>query len=243
MVNGLTQRLGLKKVNKTNVVAVIAAHPDDEVLGCGGAIARFVAEGKAVHVLIMSDGVTSRWGVEKSDGQSELAARNRAAHEANEILGTTSLQVCDLPDNRMDSIDRLDVIKRIEEFISRVHPDLVLTHHCGDVNIDHRVVHDAVVAACRAQPGFCVRELLFFEVPSSTEWRPAHSALPFGPNVFIDITFTLDKKMEALRAYAEELRAFPHPRSVAAVESLARWRGATAGVDAAEAFLLGRRIS
>jgi len=84
---------------------------------------------------------------------------------------------------------------------------------------------------------------MFFEVPSSTEWRPAHSALPFWPNVFIDITSTLEKKKQALRAYADELRDFPHPRSIVAVESLARWRGATAGVEAAEAFLLGRRIS
>lgn len=230
-------------MNKNNVVAVIVAHADDEVLGCGGTIARFVAEGRKVHVLVMSDGVTSRWGGDKFDGQSELAARNRAAREANDILGAASLQVNDLPDNRMDGLDRLDVVKQVEEFITRVRPELVLTHHLGDVNIDHRVVHDSVVTACRPQPGFCVRELMFFEVPSSTEWRPAHSALPFWPNVFIDITSTLEKKKQALRAYADELRDFPHPRSIVAVESLARWRGATAGVEAAEAFLLGRRIS
>jgi LmbE family N-acetylglucosaminyl deacetylase len=119
---------------------------------------------------------------------------------------------------------------------------MVLTHHAGDVNIDHRVVHDAVIAACRPQPGYSVKELLFFEVPSSTEWRPPGSAEPFNPNWFFDITSTLATKMEALRAYEAELRAFPHPRSLKAVEALALWRGATAGVEAAEAFVLGRKI-
>lgn len=230
-------------MRKNDVVAVIVAHPDDEVLGCGGTIARFVEEGRAVHVLIMSDGVTSRWSAEKPDGQSELDARNQAAREANNILGVDSLHILDFPDNRMDGLEQLDVVKRVEEFVNRVRPGLVLSHHFGDVNIDHRVVHDAVVAACRPQPGFCVKELMFFEVPSSTEWRPGNSGLPFWPNIFIDITTTLKKKMEALRAYAEELRDFPHPRSIVAIESLARWRGATAGVEAAEAFVLGRKVS
>lgn len=230
-------------MKKNDTVAVIAAHPDDEVLGCGAVISRFSAEGRQVHVLIMSDGVMSRWNAENVDAQSELTLRKCAAKEANDILGTASLQFHNLPDNRMDSIDRLDIIKCIEEFIFRTRPDLVLTHHSGDVNIDHRIVHDAVVTACRPQPGFFVKELFFFEVPSSTEWRPSFSAQPFLPNVFIDVTYSLEKKIQALRAYAYELREFPHPRSVAAVEYLARWRGATAGLEAAEAFMLGRRVS
>lgn len=229
-------------MTKSNAVAVVVAHPDDEVLGCGGTIARLVGEGRAVHVLIMSDGVTSRWLTENFNSQSELSARNIAAHKANKILGVQSLQILDFPDNRMDRLEQLDVVRRIEEFISRVRPDLVISHHSGDVNIDHRVVHDAVVVACRPQPGVCVKELIFFEVPSSTEWRPSNSGLPFCPNIFINITNTLEAKMEALRVYAEELRQFPHPRSIAAIESLARWRGATAGVEAAEAFVLGRKV-
>jgi N-acetylglucosamine malate deacetylase 1 len=228
------------KTNET--VAVIAAHPDDEVLGCGGAIARFVAAGRRVHVLLLGDGVTSRAGADDPLLAEQLQARNRAAARANEILGSTSLEQDQLPDNRMDAFDQLDIVKKVEAFVLRVRPGLVLTHHAGDVNIDHRVVHDAVVAACRPQPGFCVRELMFFEVASSTEWRPAHSGLPFWPNVFVDISATLELKLDALRAYSEEIREFPHPRSVQAVEALARWRGATAGVGAAEAFLLGRSI-
>lgn len=230
-------------MKNNSAVAVIVAHPDDEVLGCGGTIARFVEEGRMVHVLIMSDGVTSRWATEKPDALSELDARNQAARVANNILGVHSLLMLDLPDNRMDRLEQLNVVKLVEEFISRVQPELVLSHHSGDVNIDHRVVHDAVVTACRPQPGFCVKELMFFEVPSSTEWRPSNSGLPFSPNIFINIATTLQKKMDALHAYAEELRDFPHPRSIVAIESLARWRGATAGVEAAEAFVLGRKVS
>lgn len=225
-----------------NSVAVIAAHADDEVLGCGGSIARFISQGRHVHVLILGDGVSSRNESKTEKNLGELAARNVAAEAANEILGSTSLTLLALPDNRMDSLDLLDVVKIIESFIEKHQPSTVLTHHAGDVNIDHRVVHDAVIAACRPLPGSCVRELLFFEIASSTEWRPPASALMFSPNFFINISSHMDTKLRALAAYKEELRAFPHPRSLQAVTSLAQWRGASIGVDAAEAFVLGRKI-
>jgi N-acetylglucosamine malate deacetylase 1 len=239
---GSKQESGLANVNNIDTVAVIAAHPDDEVLGCGGAIARFVDTGRQVHVLLLSEGVTSRSAIPDAVTEADLQRRNCAAARANEILRSTSLEQHQFPDNRMDAVARLDIVKIVEEFVLRVRPGLVLTHHAGDVNIDHRVVHDAVVAACRPQPGFAVRELMFFEIASSTEWRPAHSGMPFWPNVFVDITGTVERKLEALRAYSEELREFPHPRSLEAIEALARWRGATAGVRAAEAFLLGRSL-
>jgi LmbE family N-acetylglucosaminyl deacetylase len=226
-----------------NAVAVIAAHPDDEVLGCGGTLARLTNEGRPVHILLVADGETSR----ASDfghtiDRSRLAARNAAAEAACKILGCTSVEVLALPDNRLDGLELLDVVKHIEAFVQRYQPLTVLTHHAGDVNIDHRVVHDAVISACRPLPGYPVGELLFFEVPSSTEWRPAGSAESFNPNWFVDISMTLAKKLEALQAYEAELRAFPHPRSLKAVDALAQWRGATVGVDAAEAFVLGRKL-
>lgn len=224
-------------------VLVIAAHPDDEVLGCGGAMARFADEGRPVHVLLLADGESSR--VDKA-GQtvatSELAQRNEAARKANAILGTASLELLDLPDNRLDSLDLLNVVKRIESVIARYHPATVLTHHSGDVNIDHRIVHDAVIAACRPLPDHSVRELLFFEIASSTEWRPPASGTPFAPNCFIDVSATLGRKLAALEAYGSELRDFPHPRSLRAVEALACWRGASSGLAAAEAFIIGRNI-
>lgn len=226
-------------MSKAEIVAVIVAHADDEVLGCGGTIAKYVAAGVPVHVLILADGVTSREG--QAD-EAELIARQLAAHSANAILGTSSLEIENFPDNRMDSVDLLDIVKRIEAFISRAHPTIVLTHHCGDVNIDHRRTHEAVIVACRSQPLFYVKNLMFCEIPSSTEWMPANAAHSFVPSVFVDISETLQKKLDALEAYAAELRAFPHPRSLEAVRALASWRGATAGVFAAEAFIQGRRI-
>jgi LmbE family N-acetylglucosaminyl deacetylase len=142
----------------------------------------------------------------------------------------------------MDGVELLDVIKIVEAEIDCYKPCLVLTHHSGDVNVDHRVLHDAVITACRPQPQHPVKNLLFFEVPSSTEWCPAASGMYFAPNYFYDITAFLEKKLEALHAYEPEMRSFPHPRSIEAVEYLARWRGATIGSAAAEAFMLGRAI-
>jgi LmbE family N-acetylglucosaminyl deacetylase len=226
-----------------NTALVIAAHPDDEVLGCGGTIARLAAEGWAVHVHIVAEGSTSRDDVrdpaKRSDNLSEL---REAAEAANAILGGTSLAFSGMPDNRMDGIDLLDIVKLVDADVQRLKPSLVLTHHAGDVNIDHRIIHDATVAACRPQPGHSVREFLFFEVLSSTEWRPPSSARPFAPDTYFDISAFLQKKSEALEAYKSELRPFPHPRSIKAVEALARWRGASVGCAAAEAFMQGRRI-
>lgn len=224
-------------------VLVLAAHPDDEVLGCGGAIAKHVASGDVVDVVILAEGVTSRGAASQKAHASQLGKLRKCAEAASAILGVRLLSFHTFPDNRMDSVDLLDVVKTIEIELVKSNPSIVYTHHTGDVNIDHRVIHDAVIAACRPQPGHCVRELLFFETPSSTEWRPPSSGQVFAPNWFVDISETLPLKLKALAAYKPELRAFPHPRSPQAVEHLARWRGATVGVVAAEAFMLGRKIT
>jgi LmbE family N-acetylglucosaminyl deacetylase len=224
-------------------VLVVAAHPDDEVLGCGGTIARLAAAGRAVHVMLIADGENSRAAADGSgEATGAVPARNAAAEQACRILGCASVEFLALPDNRMDGLVLLDVVKEIEARIVRHAPTTLLTHHCGDVNVDHRVAHQAVIVACRPVPGHPVRELLFFEVPSSTEWRPPGSGDSFAPNYFVDVSSTMERKMAALDAYASELRNFPHPRSRPAIEALARWRGATVGVVAAEAFVLGRMI-
>lgn len=226
-----------------SVALVIAAHPDDEVLGCGATIARLADEGWAVHVVIVAEGATSR-NVMRDPAlhEQELSELARCAEEANGILGAASVKLLALPDNRMDGMELLDVVKIVEAEIERHRPVMVLTHHAGDVNVDHRVLHDAVITACRSQPGHSVKTLLFFEVPSSTEWRPAASGMQFVPDYFYDVTDSLDRKLAALNAYAPEMRVFPHPRSIKAVEHLAGWRGATIGCVAAEAFMLGRAI-
>jgi LmbE family N-acetylglucosaminyl deacetylase len=222
---------------------VVAAHPDDEVLGCGATIARLSHEGWKVHVLIVAEGATSR--AEKRDieaNSEELSVLAKCAEEANKILGAASVKLLSLPDNRMDSIDLLDIVKIVEEYVLKYKPNLIFTHHSGDVNIDHQILHNAVIAACRPQPNYSVKELLFFEVPSSTEWRPASSGIYFTPNYFYDVSEHISKKLAALSAYQPEMRSFPHPRSVDAVNHLARWRGASVGCEASEAFMLGRCI-
>ncbi|HWS68408.1 MAG TPA: PIG-L deacetylase family protein [Steroidobacteraceae bacterium] len=224
-------------------ILVVAAHPDDEVLGCGGTIAKLAALGADVSVLFLSDGVTSRLGGDSAAHQVQLDARNAAARRAAEILGVRNLVYGKFPDNRMDTIALLEITRSIEDLIAQIKPDTVLTHHAGDLNVDHRRVHEAVVTACRPQSGHPVRTLLNFEVPSSTEWQLGASAPAFLPNWFEDITTTLERKLAALDAYEAELRAWPHPRSRKAVEHLARWRGATVGAQAAEAFMLGRQLA
>jgi LmbE family N-acetylglucosaminyl deacetylase len=224
-------------------VVVIAAHPDDEVLGCGATIASHVKNGDQVHVLILAEGLTSRGAKHQSEQfKPELSALRKAAEEANSILGSRSLLLKNFPDNRMDGVERLDIIKEIEDFIGLYNPQVVYTHHAGDVNIDHRCIHDAVIAACRPMPNKNLFSLLFFEVASSTEWRPPASGFAFSPNWYVNISSTLSLKIAALKAYQSEMRDWPHARSIQAIEHLAKWRGATVGVDAAEAFVLGRYI-
>lgn len=222
-------------------VLVVAAHPDDETLGCGGTMARLAAEGWAVHILILAEGATSRDEMRQREARSaELSELEVCARRAADIVGAASLELDAFPDNRMDSVDLLDVVKRIESAIALHCPERLYTHGSHDVNIDHRVVHDAVIAASRPKPGGCVRELYFFEVLSSTEWRPPSSAPQFAPCYFVDITLYLEAKVDALEAYTPELLDFPHPRSSEAVRALARYRGASIGAHAAEAFEVGR---
>lgn len=222
-------------------VAVIAAHPDDEVLGCGGAMAAHSDRGDRVHVLIVAEGATSRQPARDRDAAAgEFAVLADAAQAAHAVLGSASLKLLGFPDNRMDSVDLLDVTKAVEDWLNEVRPDIVYTHYPHDLNVDHRYVSEAVQTACRPQPGGQRRQILFFEVPSSTEWRLG--AQPFAPNYYADISATLGRKLKALDCYASEMRAWPHARSVPACEHLARWRGASIGVEAAEAFVAGRLI-
>jgi LmbE family N-acetylglucosaminyl deacetylase len=200
------------------------------------------ADGDDVHMVIMAEGLTSRSTFDGTNRREELSALAQAAHAANAVLGVSELTLLQLPDNRMDSVDRLDVIKAVESKMADFAPDRIYTHHAGDVNIDHRIIHEAVNTACRPLPGHSVRGLLYFEVASSTEWQIPGSAPAFLPNWFVDITETLPSKIEALHLYESEMRDWPHPRSFSAVEHLARWRGATVGTQAAESFMLGRLI-
>lgn len=217
-------------------VLVVAAHPDDEILGCGGTIARHKAKGDEVHVVIAAEGVTAR-GADRG----ALEALKTAASRASRLLGVDSLTLHDFPDNRMDSLALLDVTRFVEEHVEKRSPGIVYTHHWGDLNTDHAVVSRSVITACRPTPEARTRRILCFEVPSSTGWRgPVRES--FEPNWFVDISSVLDRKLAALEAYAVEMREFPHARSLEAITHLARWRGAGMGVAAAEAFVLVRSV-
>ncbi len=225
---------------KKNIL-VLAAHPDDEVLGCGGTIAKYSSQGDFVHVAFISDGVSSRQGDDDALAK-ELKSRRVAAHSALSILGVTSVSFEDFPDNRLDVVPTIDVAQKIEALITKYQPQIVFTHHFGDVNVDHKMVHEATVVACRSQPNHCVKSILCYEVPSSTEWQLAGKRQDFCPNYFVDISSFLDQKLLSLSEYDFEMRTWPHPRSLNALKHLAHWRGSTVGVDSAEAFMVGRII-
>ncbi|MBT4701074.1 MAG: PIG-L family deacetylase [Rhodospirillaceae bacterium] len=219
----------------TNVL-VIAAHPDDEILGCGATMARHARDGDAVDIVIVAEGATSR---DVADPLGEISALRDAARQAAAAVGANEPRFLGLPDNRLDSLPLLDVIKSIETVVDELRPGVVYTHHGGDLNIDHRVVHQAVLTACRPMPDCPITAIYAFEVLSSTEWGVGQSDA-FLPNHFVNVENQLFQKLEALRCYETEMRDFPHARSLEAVQALASYRGASAGVPAAEAFLLVR---
>ena len=223
-----------------SVILVVAAHPDDEVLGCGGTIAKLSAEND-IYTLILGEGVTSR---NNSVGKQadELKSLKKDILSANKILGTKKVFIKDLPDNKFDTVPLLDIIKIIETLISELKPEYVFTHHYGDLNIDHRIVYDAVLTACRPVEQCPVKKLVSFEVPSSTEWN-SHSLINcFHPTIFENIDKTIDKKTDAMSAYRNEIRLNPHSRSPEKIRALAQVRGAVAGMEFAEAFMLIREF-
>lgn len=216
---------------------VVAAHPDDEALGCGGTMASLAAVGCAVKVAFIADGVGAR-GAEMTG----LDARRDAARDACGRLGAEIVYMGSFPDNRLDTVALLDVVQVVEALVARYRPQLVMTHHPGDLSIDHRQVAAAVLTACRPVIGHPVSTVLSFEVNSSTEWNHPDAQPGFVPDIFVDIAATLGAKLDALRSYGTEIHPWPHPRSLEAVEHLARWRGAVVGVEAAEAFKVLRML-
>jgi LmbE family N-acetylglucosaminyl deacetylase len=223
---------------KNQRILVVASHPDDEALGCGGTIARASSEGAAVAVLFMTDGVSAR---EKQT--AEVVKRRRAASESSlKLLGVQKSWYSDFPDNCMDSVALLEIIQRIEEVAQSWKPEVVYTHFTGDLNIDHRLTGQAALTAFRPYPGQSVREIYAFEVASSTEWAAGVSSTGFQPNHFVDITKFYGAKRCALEAYAEEMRPAPHTRSLENLAALAQWRGMSVGVGMAEAFMALRQL-
>lgn len=215
-------------------ILVVAAHPDDEVLGCGGTIAKMANEGHSVHICILGEGMTSRVGASKE----EVKALHAHAQNAAEILGASDVTLHKLTDNRFDTLPLLDITKIVEQHIETIRPEEVYTQHGGDLNIDHVCTFRAVLTATRPMEKSPVKKVYAYEVMSSTEWAFQQFAPIFVPNVFVDISTTLQKKIEAMQAYKTESREFPHPRSSKNLEACATRWGSVAGCNAAEAFQL-----
>lgn len=229
------------KIKKESIL-VVAAHPDDEVLGCGGTIAKLCEKKKTVNIIFISNGVDSRDESQKKI-EKLIEQRKKAAIRSCKILGTNKPDFVNLPDNTLDKFSLLKITKIIEKFIKKYSPNTIYTHFNKDLNVDHCKVSNAVITACRPQKKCSVKTLFFFEIPSSTEWKINNRDNVFEPNWYEDITTTEKKKFKALNAYSMELRKWPHPRSIKGIKSLVKWRGATAGVAAAESFIMARNIS
>ncbi|HEY2900966.1 MAG TPA: PIG-L deacetylase family protein [Polyangia bacterium] len=225
-----------------NTVLVVAAHPDDEILGCGGTMARLSRAGVAVHIAIMGEGATSRPDSPSKDDDAAVESLRHDARRAAQVVGAKDVTFFGLPDNRFDTVALLDVVKPIEKLVAALSPDTIFTHHLGDLNVDHQTVNRAVLTATRPKPGMPVKDVLAFEIASSTEWAFQHLQPVFHANTFFDISDTLAAKTRALACYATELCAFPHPRSAEALEAIGRRWGSVVGCPAAEAFEVIRSI-
>lgn len=227
--------------NSATVLCVVA-HPDDEVLGAGGTLAKHTIRGDDVSVLILSDGVMARYNERTEAAEQEIKKRRDDARRACDRLGVDDVRFDGFPDNKFDTVPLLDLVQRIERTIEGVEPSILYTHHYGDINIDHRLTAEAAVTAARPLADCPVERILSFETLSSTEWGVPSSGNVFQPTVFEDITGTLDVKLEALSKYKQELPKSPHPRSLDAVRANAELWGAKSGVQAGEPFELLREV-
>jgi len=220
----------------TNNVLVVVAHSDDETLGVGGTLAKHVNSGEKVYAVSMTDGISSR----ESD-ESKVASRMKSATEAARKIGFVWLDSGNFPDNAMDTVPLLDIVKFIESIKDRINPQIVYTHSAADLNIDHQLVNKAVLTAFRPHAKEVCTEIRTMEVPSSTDYSH-HTISRFSPNLFVDITDTWKVKLEGLKAYKAEMKEPPNSRSYEGVENLAKFRGNQVGLFYAEAFEIIRKI-
>jgi LmbE family N-acetylglucosaminyl deacetylase len=225
-------------------VLVVCASPGDEVLGCGGTLARHARRGDTVRVLVLGDGWTSRVrSAEKGFEALDLDVLEEQSRSALARLGVETISYLRFPDNRFDTLALLDIVKTIEDAKRDFDADVVYTNSPYDLSVDQRFTVEAVLTAFRPLPGDNKATLMAFEVLSSTEWNQTGGRQGFAPNCFVDISDTLADKLAAYRAIYSEQRPWPHARSIEALEHLARSRGAAVGLEAAEAFLLLREVT
>ena len=223
-------------------VLVIAAHPDDEVLGCGGTIARLASEGHTISILILGEGITSRYPNRSVLPTDEISALHANSREVARLCGAREVELHDFPDNRFDTVPLLEVVKVINASIERVQPEIVFTQHGGDLNGDHATTFRATLIATRPVQGQSVRAVYGYEVASSSEWAFGQFAPIFVPNVFWNIESFVEVKIAAMQLYDSEARHFPHPRSPESLRARAVHWGTVVGCNAAEAFVLVREV-
>tara|TARA_B100001123_G_scaffold421177_1_gene528441 strand:- start:480 stop:1166 length:687 start_codon:yes stop_codon:yes gene_type:complete len=220
-------------------VLVVASHPDDEILGCGGTLYNLKKKGAKISGLFLSDGESSR---KHPKIHKLILNRKKQAIKAGKVIGIKKIIFGNFPDNSMDSVPILKIIQFIEKQIKIIKPDVVFTHFESDLNVDHQITSKAVVTACRPIKNQTVKSILFFEILSSSEWNISIKNKSFKPNYFVDITKSINFKLKALKHYKREMRKWPHPRSIEGVKLLSKTRGSTVGLSHAEAFILGRHV-
>jgi LmbE family N-acetylglucosaminyl deacetylase len=217
-------------------ILVFAAHPDDEILGLGGTLARHISRGDEVNVALIADSDSARYDEETIEKVRESTLR------AAENIGEINIQFVGLSDQKLDTLPILSVTQEIEKIIGKIKPQIIYTHHRGDINRDHQVVYEATLTAARPYSVPFVERILCYETPSSTEWNGLHNESSFVPNVYVDISQYLNKKLNAMSAYQTELVNFPHPRSLESLKMRAAYWGSVIGIQAAEPFILVREF-
>ena len=217
-------------------ILVVAAHPDDEILGVGATIAKKVSQGDEAFALILGEGQTSRWQHRELVNEVVINELHKDTLSAAEVIGYSKVYFENIADNRFDSVDLLDVVKCVEKHVETLQPDIIYTHHLGDLNIDHQITHRAVLTATRPMGECSVKEIYAFETVSSSEWNFGNKESIFCPTIFEDVSLYLTKKNNAMEKYTSELCEYPHPRSIRMLKAVAEKWGATVGCEYAEAF-------
>jgi len=223
-------------------IAVIAAHADDDVLGCGGTISKYATSGHEIKTLFFTNGVGSRFKKSSQKENKFSDVRMKDMVRSHSVMGVTNYKALAFPDNQLDTIPLLDLVREVEEFLIEFSPTIILTHTIKDLNIDHQRISAAVTTACRPIFDRTAHTILFFEVPSSTNWQIDSAHPAFNPRFYIDISETMETKISAMESYTNEIQEFPHPRSEIYLRALAHVRGAACGVKYAEGFEVGRII-
>ncbi|SDR69668.1 PIG-L family deacetylase [Gramella sp. MAR_2010_147] len=236
----------LESLRNKNLLIVVA-HPDDELLGLGATMNCLIKGNYNVntHVVILGEGITSRAKSRNTEmWKKELRIHRENIRSAQKSIGYHSHSIYDFPDNRFDTVALLDIIKVVEKEKQKFQPDVIFTHHGGDVNIDHQRTFESVITSCRPMKHEKVQTIITFETPSGTEWRASSDPKHFIPNLFFKVNEeNVDAKIKGMESYEFERREYPHPRSPEALKIQAQRWGVSIGTDYAEAFQIIRSIN